>query len=319
MSKPDNDKLTLNISDPAELITALPYLVGHQIHDSIVVIGLADREMQVAARTDIDTPVTHVGEHLQAALSRLPNVDTLLIVGYATSTADDALRALAEYLRTRGHTIGHLLRVAEGRYHCLGVANCTPPEGAPLAASTAVAASLTYRGLAPLADRAAIDALPWPTQDASAVTMRHIAQARLHLASNGYRTAQVHDAMARAKTGQPLTDDQAAQLCLALHDDLCRDTAWRGTDDEQWQFELWLDLTRRCEPTLAAPAASLLAWCAWRRGNGPVATAAVRRAVQADPTYPMAMLIIAALQENLPPSAIKHWPPTDPGDQTGPA
>ena len=81
-----------------------------------------------------------------------------------------------------------------------------------------------------------------------------------------------------------------------------RDHAWAGTDHEPWQLDLWLDLTRRAEPILAAPFATLLGWCAWRQGDGVLALAALQRAYRIDPTYEAARVLLAAVIDGQPPS-----------------
>jgi hypothetical protein len=79
-------------------------------------------------------------------------------------------------------------------------------------------------------------------------------------------------------------------------------------DTAAWQLDLWLDLTRRGEPTLLAPVATLLAWSAWRSGNGVLAAAALHRALLADPAYTLAHLLTEALDQAIPPAAVGPWP-----------
>ncbi|PSK63096.1 hypothetical protein B0E53_04965 [Micromonospora sp. MH33] len=71
---------------------------------------------------------------------------------------------------------------------------------------------------------------------------------------------------------------------------------------------MWSDITRRAHPTLAAGPASLLAFAAWRCGNGALASVAVDRALAADPDYSLAHLIDQALRAGLPPSVLNGWP-----------
>jgi hypothetical protein len=120
--------------------------------------------------------------------------------------------------------------------------------------------------------------------------------------------AAIGEAMRIAEAGGRLDDDEAAWLTVLLLDLRCRDHAWQRTDNAPWQQELWLDLTRRGEPGLLAPVATLLAWCAWRSGNGVLAGAALRRALLADPAYSLAHLLTEALDQGLPPDTIHPWP-----------
>lgn len=114
--------------------------------------------------------------------------------------------------------------------------------------------------------------------------------------------------IARYANDQVLTDDELAWLTVLLPITPIRDAAWRATDDEPWHVAMWSDITRRAQPRLAAPPASLLAFAAWRSGNGALAGVAVDRALHANPTYSPAQLIDQALREGLPPSVLDEWP-----------
>ena len=68
--------------------------------------------------------------------------------------------------------------------------------------------------------------------------------------------------------------------------------------------ELWRDVTRRARADLVAAPATLLAYAAWRSGNGVLARMAVDRALAADPRYPMALLVGEAVDKALPASIL---------------
>ena len=59
-----------------------------------------------------------------------------------------------------------------------------------------------------------------------------------------------------------------------------------------------------------APCASLLAFAAWRAGNGPLASVALERALRCDPDYSLALLIRDAMFSGLPGSVLDDWPDT---------
>lgn len=273
-------------------------------------IGLSKRRIEVTARIGIHVPTDQASRNVVTAVQRLPSVDTLILIGYADRSGSDAIRRLAADLEASGYTIGQIWRVAADRYHCLACPECTAPEGKPLKADSVAAATFTYHGVAPLADREAIEKLVAPRSGHTVATGR----AKRSVLRNPSDPGFVDTALAMAKKGRRLNDDHAAELCLRLHDIACHDHAWLRTDAEQWQFDLWLDMTRRCPPGLVAPAATLLAWCAWRRGSGAVAAASVNRALTADPNYSLAKLIATLLRECVPPSAIPVWPPPDLAD-----
>jgi hypothetical protein len=109
-----------------------------------------------------------------------------------------------------------------------------------------------------------------------------------------------------AATG--LSDDEVAWLSLLLTHVPTRDHAWERTDGEDRHLALWTDVLRRCDPELAAPPACLLAFAAWRAGQGALAVVALERAFEAQPDYSMALLLDDVLRQGMTPAALGSWP-----------
>ncbi|GAA1366933.1 DUF4192 domain-containing protein [Catellatospora chokoriensis] len=344
------DSPTYTLTERADLLGYVPYLLGFHPADSVVVLGLTARRIGVAARADLGQPhaetARRLGGLLTAAGRGRAAITSVLLVGYGPDpAAADATREVADALDARGYHVREVLLHAGDRYHCLQCDDCTPPEGAPFDLSrTAAAAIATYQGLVAQPDRAAVEELVQPVGGLAAIVMTQaVDRAEERLAallrdgadeplrdgpggsgrSGGpggkagdaaddrlvrAGTAAVEHALRVAEAGGRLDDDQAAWLTVLLLDLRCRDHAWQLTDTEPWQLDLWLDLTRRGEPTLLAPLASLLAWCAWRSGNGVLAGAALRRALLADPAYTLAHLLGEALEQAIPPGSVGPWP-----------
>jgi hypothetical protein len=74
-------------------------------------------------------------------------------------------------------------------------------------------------------------------------------------------------------------------------------------------IHLWTDVVSRACPDLVAPAASLLAFASWRRGEGPIAVIAVERALAADSSYSMAQLMSDILHNAISPSMVDDFGP----------
>jgi hypothetical protein len=87
-----------------------------------------------------------------------------------------------------------------------------------------------------------------------------------------------------------------------------RDYAWERTDAAEWQLALWSSVLRRVQPRYVPAPACLLGFAAWRAGHGALACVAVARALAADPSYNMAVLLDDVLRYALPPSAVDDWP-----------
>ena len=109
-------------------------------------------------------------------------------------------------------------------------------------------------------------------------------------------------------TGGRLTDEAAAWLGVLLLHMPIRDYAWTRTKTQEWELALWSDLTRRVEPRYLPAPAALLAFVAWRSGQGPLASIAVERILDQKPGYPLAVLLQRALIIGLPPSVLDGWP-----------
>jgi len=104
-----------------------------------------------------------------------------------------------------------------------------------------------------------------------------------------------------------LVDDEAAFLTVLLLHIPVRDHAWSITDASAHHIALWTDVTRRARPDLVPGPACLLAFAAWRAGEGTLATLALNRALEANPEYRMAQLLYQMVQAGLPPSALDGW------------
>jgi hypothetical protein len=116
------------------------------------------------------------------------------------------------------------------------------------------------------------------------------------------RTA-VDQAVRLYRGGQALDDHAAAWLCVLLVHLPVRDYAWdRVGDDFEPHLVLWSDLTRRAEPRHRAGPATLLAFTAWRAGEGATSTIALELALEADPRYPMAVLLAGAITAGVDPA-----------------
>ncbi|GAA3956641.1 DUF4192 domain-containing protein [Actinoplanes auranticolor] len=108
--------------------------------------------------------------------------------------------------------------------------------------------------------------------------------------------------------GGRLSDDDVAWLGLLLLHVPVRDYAWTRTRTDDWELALWSDLVRRVEPRYRSAPAGLLAFVAWRKGLGPLASVAVQHALAYKDDYQLGVLVRAAMTTGLPPSVLDGWP-----------
>lgn len=311
------------IRRPEDLLAAVPYLLGFHPADSAVVLGIAGGQLTFAARADLPAPgeaPEALADHLAAVLAR-QRVRAAVLVGYGPAErVEPALTALRAVLPIDVYDV---LRVTEGRYWSYTCANpeCCDPAGTPFDVSTSpVAAAATYAGAVALPDREALVARIAPVDGAGRESMRRATvRARERLARDPSAVlptgeAAVRAAIERYRSGGALTDDEVAELTVLLRSVPVRDRAWREITEPEPHVRLWADVLRRAEPDLAAPPASLLAFAAWRAGDGALAAVAVERALACDPGYSLARLLADILRAGTPPSVLDNWPdlPADP-------
>ena len=317
------------VRSPADLIAAVPYLLGFHPSDSVVIVAFRGRRLEFAARHDLPTRRERAGSlarHLMTMVAR-QGLRQLTVICYGTAfAADPTARAAIAAAGRRGLTVLDALRVADGRWWSYTCDNpeCCPPEGTPFdPAASAVAAACAYAGLAPVADREALAARLAPVTGPARVAMtqatdrageRFLAEFG-SLPDDGDRgravlaagEVAVREAIQRYATGGRLHDDELAWLSVLLLSIPVRDLAWRAITAAQPHLDLWHDVTRRCDPELAAAPASLLGFAAWRAGDGALAALALERALAEEPSYSMARLLLDALRQGVPPSALDGW------------
>jgi hypothetical protein len=299
-----------------DFLAITPYQLGFHPVDSIVVLGFTSRKLKVLARCDAAAPTRTAVRSLCLALKRSRGIALIAVHGYGPEWVVTPTITVAGDLETRGYPIADILRVSGQRYFCLRCP-CTPDTGEPFDISTtAVAATATFAGMIVRPDREAVEKLVKPIGGIAALSMVQAVD-RAEQRLDGLRDSDelvaegrlaVDHAFAVAEAGRRLDEADAAWLSILITDIVVRDHAWARTDGERWHLELWLDLTRRAEPILAAPFATLLGWSAWRQGDGVLAVAALERAYRIDPTYQLAQVLLAALLDGQPPTVVKQWP-----------
>ena len=314
---------TISLRSAADMLAAIPYLLGFHPTDSIVVLGLRAASVAFEARLDLPdvTDAVPFARRLAAIVAR-QHITRALLAGYGTETAiTPVIRATRTELTRRRIDVPEAVRATDGRYFsytCHDPA-CCDPTGTPYdVSSTVVAATATVAGLTVVGSREDVAARLDPIGGAAALAMREAAlKADVRLcsmlsAADGPPDQQVviaagkeavDAAILRSTYGGRLSDDEVAWLGLLLVNVTVRDHAWmRVGEDLTLHVELWTDLLRRVEPELAAPVATLLAFASWRNGGGAIASIALERALTADPNYTMAQYLSAAFDHGLSPT-----------------
>ncbi len=117
----------------------------------------------------------------------------------------------------------------------------------------------------------------------------------------------IRHAMKKASTGAYIEqlDIDIARLGAALRHHAVRDAIWLAIENDAYHAdELWLDLARRLPSPYNAAPLFLYGWSAWRHGNGTLAGMAAERALDADPGYSAAQLLLAAVRHAVNPRTV---------------
>jgi hypothetical protein len=153
------------VSSPAELISAVPFLIGFHPADSLVVVATQGALITFAVRLDLPERNTPE-EEARAAVLHLATVvlrqepEAVTIIGYGEERrVAPAVLRISDTFRQAGVAIVDELHVEDGRfwsYLCTD-ASCCPPEGQPCEpGDSVVAAEATFAGAVALPNREAL-------------------------------------------------------------------------------------------------------------------------------------------------------------------
>jgi hypothetical protein len=325
----------LRVTGPADLARAIPYLLGFHPFLSLVVVGLRAKRVAVTARIDLDdlldTPV--LGETLAAFVRSGAEKVVAVVFDDSVSPRDDdgtlAWRELADEVHgtaaRRGLDVDEVALVCRGRLWSYDCDNpqCCPHEGRPLANdSSQIAATAAYAGLVALPGRADLVAqLARRVDPAELPGLRDALRRRegqtreLDAAKREARDrADAHALIDAARSfdeagnDSELADAQRLDFAVALRRIPVRDAVWMALDTGHVDGR---DLWRRLATSLPAPYDAaplfLFGWASYRDGNGALARIAADRALDSDPYYTAADLILAALSQALDPHQLPRF------------
>ncbi|GIF69349.1 hypothetical protein Ais01nite_73840 [Asanoa ishikariensis] len=329
---PFSDKAV--VKGPVDLVAAVPYLLGFHPRECLVCLGVDGEGVTVATHLRLPATPDSGPDWMVAARVVAASGHQVFLLGYGPAEqVDSHIEAGAVVMATAGIEVVAALRVHDGRIYCLGSGcGCSPDGIAFDPDASAVPATATLHGVAPLADREAIDNLLEPPSGADRDHMREATITALrrmlralsqsaapgaemtlgamlgagpppHVVASGVTT--VREALAAADRGEVLTDDAVAWLATVLLIPDVRAYAVRASDGSDQQRALWIDVTRRAVGVTAAAPACLVAVTAYLHGDGALAVTAIRRSLAIDPGSQTAQLVADALEAGIPPAAFR--------------
>ena len=296
----------VKLRSPAEIVDAVPHLVGFHPVNSVVFIALRGkrRRLGVVGRFDLPAPTSSVAcaDGVARYLAH-DRATSSVIVFYPPSEgpAHPAVRAIADAMRERlsaaNMGLTEMLCVSEGRWWSLSCddAQCCPPEGTPVEAdaASALAAAMAVNGRVTLASRDELARTLEPVGGLLATAMSQaLPRARAELAqrlAEGGRGEVVAESIAllyaaveaRLTDGRPraFDVDAATRLIVGLDDTSVRDEIITWFDGEWGDATRAVmgELVRQAVPPFDATPLTVFAWLAYLGGSGALANIALDR------------------------------------------
>jgi len=348
-SQDDRAPRPVVLDTPAQIVDAVPYLVGFQPAESVVALSLRGQRGRVGLTARADLPPPEWADECAAQLVghlRRDGARRVVVVAYppAPGLAHPSVRAIADAFTHRLAAIGiplaELLCVHEGKWWSLVCDDpaCCPNDGTPVAASAAgsvLGAAMAVEGRVVLPSRAALAATLEPLDDdlgaAMARALPEVQAAVGDRVWGGHRDEVAAESLAlftdavrrrvEGHTGDP--PDVSARLIVGLDDLVVRDVVITWTEGERGAAAraLLAELVPRAVPPFHVVPLTVLGWLAYQSGEGALAAMAVERALAADPDYALALLLAQALDRAIDPavfrmglrSVAERWAPVSKG------
>lgn len=148
-SKTPAESATLRLSGPADLISAIPYLMGFHPTESVVLVGLNGQQVAVTARLDLDAGAQPVHDTLATLAA---SADSVVAVVYTEQPAPRWLTELP--------VLDAVLVTGEGwRSLLCDDPTCCPPQLRPLPdPASPIAAQAVLAGLGTVPNREQLEA-----------------------------------------------------------------------------------------------------------------------------------------------------------------
>lgn len=302
LGDPRRGSAPLVIRDAADLVSAVPYMLGFHPSDSLVAVGCGGPRGSCALRYDLSLPPSGT-LHLAEVLA-FHGFRTAMLAGYGprervVPAVEPAVRALL----ASGIRVHETVRVHQGRFWPDVLDD---GEGRPLTA-TPLAAHAVLNGLVALPGRECLAATIAPLPDPVRERALHETSLVGAEVAVDQGLALVRALAAELERGDPPPSmPRIARLAVALTEIRVRDEAWVRIDPASLpaHLEFWRHVLRRTAPSLLAPPAALFAYCALLSGEGGLANLALDLALEADPAYSMALLLRQAIASGMHPASL---------------
>jgi hypothetical protein len=333
--RPDHPAPTAHrLEHPAELLAALPTLLGFHPSRSVVLVALggpSGRRLGLVVRADLPPPQGEealAAELVRALLRDAPAAAVVVVVDTPAPGGGPPRRTLVDRTAADLAAAGIAVRTAlwadattaGARWGCYEPCACRGPV--PDAGASPLAAAAVLEGRVVHADRAALRRSVAPADTRVLQRRERLIVAALDAACDPSAgrvdapgaavgapgPALLDAALADAAAGGlRLPDERVVALALALTDPVVRDAALlRCAGPAAAAAEqLWAALVRETPDPEAAEPAALLAASALLRGDGALARVALERAEAAWPGHRLTGLLRSVVESGSPPERVR--------------
>jgi hypothetical protein len=315
-----SEQQIVRASTPAQWLTTVPYLLGFQPHESIVVLGVGGpngKRITLTLRVDVCDPsdAEAVGEHLVGPLLRAGAAAFQVFLyrdapGPLSRSDRDLLESLCDRLAADLRSLDHVAVLGDRWFPLDPCPNleCCPPEGSPMPEpDERIRAELVYAGLSVLPSREDLVGSLAPIGGPATVLVEQRADEQRTLmweevavSKNAVlawgREVRADLADHLAQGASPLPTELLARFLAACTWLPIRDGLLIPLDaDRDASVQLLTDVVRRAPRSYVAGPATLLGLIASLQGEGGLANVAFDRALEAAPDYSFAVMLQHAL------------------------
>ncbi|MFY2790451.1 DUF4192 domain-containing protein [Rhodococcus sp. MALMAid1271] len=331
----------IHLGDAAELMAGIPAMLGFHPHRSMVLIAVKDGGATVGPTMRHDLVLA--GEHLdrRAADGSRATQEMLDVIGYLAGycAAENIPAVMAVFVDDRLDPVArgpHLLDVEAlvselvGTLNTLGVqlfAALAAPEIAdaapwwslcgprrhglmsdPASSPLTVARVLDGYSVRRCRGELAATIAPGPESTVQAVATEIARRERGTTRSRADELSSVLAYLARAPYDTELEPADLARIAIAIGHVHIRDALLALTlgDDAGYVEEFWANVCRVLPRRERAIAATLVAFSAYVRGDGPMARTAIDAALDADGTHRLAQLLDRSLTAGAGPELVRE-------------
>ena len=306
------------ITNPVDLISAVPFLIGYQPDSSIVLMALEADAISLAIR--IDFPKSLSENEAQSLVERLNDCVDVLLVSYIPSDCHDSeatLRPLIEALLKSGKELRESIVVVAGRWRSMVCTDstCCPIEGSPLPElenSRIAAEEITQGKPLPFASLREMALSIDSSSDSKLLTeislLKEIDYEIDPIPLQREGANSIVDFIQDFRCDGICRDRRlVARVLVRLKDLQVRDYALGIMSDEESDlfFAAWRWLTKSAPTGFIAAPATLFAVSCYERGDGALANLALKKAFDDHPDYPLALLLQKVFQSGQSPALFR--------------